>query len=462
MLPYQSLWIQDRSRLKLMQKSRQVGISWATAYELVSSTGVRGNANDDWISSRDDLQARLLIHDCQQFAGMLNMGCEDLGEVLVDETGRHSAYVLRYSNGCKTHSLSSNPDAQAGKRGRRVLDEFALHPDPQKLYSIAYPGTTWGGSMEIISTHRGSANFFNDLVNEVRHKGNPKGISLHTVTLYDALEQGFLYKLQRKLHESDTRQQMDEGEYAAFVRAGCADEESWQQEFLCNPADDASAFLPYDLIAGCEYQEGNEWKRSLADLYDCDGELYLGVDIGRFHDLTVMWLMEGVGDVLHTRQIIELKDAPFAEQETRFNELMSLPRMRRACIDDTGIGRQFTERGQARWSEHRVEGITFSNPRKEELAYPLKAALEAKRIRIPNDKWIRSDLRSVRKEYSAGNPRFVAESGKNGHADRFWALALSINAAGKSTGPGIIRSVTTRQTGYSMSGLGGRRGVGIV
>ena len=31
-LPFQSKWIQDGSRIKLMEKSRQIGISWSTAY----------------------------------------------------------------------------------------------------------------------------------------------------------------------------------------------------------------------------------------------------------------------------------------------------------------------------------------------------------------------------------------------------------------------------------------------
>ena len=48
-----------------------------------------------------------------------------------------------------------------------MLDEFALHPDPRKLWSIAYPGITWGGTREVISTHRGSHNFFNELIREI-------------------------------------------------------------------------------------------------------------------------------------------------------------------------------------------------------------------------------------------------------------------------------------------------------
>jgi phage FluMu gp28-like protein len=50
--------------------------------------------------------------------------------------------------------------------------------------------------------------------------------------------------------------------------AGCADEESFQQEFCCVPSDDNSAFLSYDLIAGCEYSLTEVWEK---DLRECNG-----------------------------------------------------------------------------------------------------------------------------------------------------------------------------------------------
>ena len=43
-LPFQSKWIKDESRIKLMEKSRQIGISWSTAYgcdERVAAQGAR-------------------------------------------------------------------------------------------------------------------------------------------------------------------------------------------------------------------------------------------------------------------------------------------------------------------------------------------------------------------------------------------------------------------------------------
>ena len=229
LLPYQAKWVKDNSRLKIAEKSRQIGWTWSAAYRNVSTKSLKGARLDAWISSRDEEQARLFLEDCKGFAGVLNIGANDLGERVIDEKG-HTAYTLQFANSLRTHSMSSNPDAQAGKRGDRTLDEFALHPDPRKLYSIAYPGITWGGCLEIFSTHRGTGNFFNELIEEARHKGNPKGFSLHRVTLQDALEQGFLYKLQQKLPPDDARQAMDEAAYFDFIRAGCADQETFDQE----------------------------------------------------------------------------------------------------------------------------------------------------------------------------------------------------------------------------------------
>ena len=427
LLPYQQAWDEDGSRLKLMQKSRQIGISWGTALAIVKRTAAKDALNDQWVSSRDDIQARLFLEDCKLFASLFDKMAVDMGMVFLEDEAKTSAYVLRFANGKRIHSMSSNPDAQAGKRGGRVLDEFALHPDPRKLYSIAYPGITWGGQLEIISTHRGSANFFNELVEECEHRGNPKGFSLHTVTLKDALDQGFLYKLQQKLPHNDERQDMDEAAYFDFIRAGCASEEQFLQEYMCVPADDEGAFLSYDLIAGCEYRATEAWELNEAATAR---ELYLGMDVGRVSDLTVFWLLERESGVRFTRKVVTMQDKTFAEQEEVLYGLLTLPGLRRACIDASGLGMQLAERAQEKFGKYRVEGVKFTAPVKEELAYPLRAAFEDKSVRIPKEDAIRADLRSIRKTTTAaGNIRFDADRGPGGHADRFWALALALHAS---------------------------------
>lgn len=433
-LPFQAKWVEDTSRLKLMEKSRQIGISWSTAYAAVERTAAQGARRDQWVSSRDDLQARLFVEDCKLFAKILDMAAEDLGEQVVDKDSKQTAYVLRFANDRRIHSMSSNPDAQAGKRGGRVLDEFALHPDPRKLWSIAYPGITWGGNMEVISTHRGSHNFFNQLIREVVESGNPKKISHHRVTLQDALDQGFLWKLQQSLPADDERQEMDEAAYFSWVRAGAADEESFQQEYMCNPADDDAAFLEYDLIGAAEYPREFDWTA-------IEGRnLYVGIDIGRTSDLTVIWVLERLGDVLYTRHVERMHKMRKSEQEKILWPWIE--RCNRSCWDKTGLGIGWVDDAQDKFGEYRVEGVTFTAATKEALAYPVRSAMEDRKLRIPHDPKIRADLRMVTKQVTAaGNVRFTAERTVNGHADHFWALALALHAAGADAGPIDYRRV---------------------
>ena len=56
-MPYQKRWIEDESRLKIMEKSRQIGLSWSTAYSAVRRAAAASSRLDVWVSSRDDVQA---------------------------------------------------------------------------------------------------------------------------------------------------------------------------------------------------------------------------------------------------------------------------------------------------------------------------------------------------------------------------------------------------------------------
>ncbi|MDR2030108.1 MAG: terminase family protein [Puniceicoccales bacterium] len=430
-LPYQSRWICDTSRLKILEKSRQIGMSWATAYRLVRSHVCSCQRLDSWVSSRDEQQARLFTADCQLFGTFFEAAARAQNMQVLAKGS--PATDLRFANGTAIHSLSSHPDAQAGKRGNRILDEFALHPDPRQLYSIAVPGITWGGQLEILSTHRGSLNFFHQLVQEVRFGGNPKKFSLHRVTLQDALEQGFLRKLRTKLPADDPRHALDEARYFDFVRTSCPDEATFQQEYMCQPLDDRGAFLPVDLIAACEFSPTEFWEISLPyhpGTVAIAGPCTLGVDIGREHDLTVFWLLEMVGDVAVTRRVECLAECPFSEQERILSLFLRIPRLTGVCIDQSGLGRQFVEQAVEKFGRHRVRGVTFTPAVKEAMAYAVRRAFEGRGVRIPASDAIRADLHSVRREFTAaGNLRFLATAGRGGHADRFWALALAIHAA---------------------------------
>lgn len=431
LLPYQAKWVEDRSLMKIMEKSRRIGISYASAYEDVRRHSLKTNRLQTWVSSRDELTARQYVRDCMAFAKVLHAAAQDVGEqVLTDDSGRsHTVHVISFANGQPLHSLSSNPDAFAGRGGFVKLDEFALRKDPGMVYGIAGPTIDWGGALAIISTHRGSGNYFNTLVREIKEKGNPKKFSHHRVTLQDALDQGFLHKLQSKLGDGDPRLDMDEAEYFDYQRSRARDQETFLQEYMCVPADDAGAFLEYDLIDSCTYKEGEAWEYSLEDAAKCANPLFAGVDIGRHHDLTSLIVVEKVGGVSFIRKRIDLKAMQFSTQESVLYPWFEVAR--RVCIDRTGLGMQFAERAAQRFGKYKVEGVNFTGAVKEDLAFPVRSAFEDRAIRIPfGDDPLIADLRKIRKETTAaGNIRFVADSDDDGHADRFWSLALALHAA---------------------------------
>ena len=164
------------------------------------------------------------------------------------------------------------------------------------------------------------------------------------------------------------------------------------------------------------------------------GRLFAGLDIGRKKDLTVLWVLELLGDVLYTRKVITLKNMSKGDQEKVLWPWLAL--VDRCCLDYTGIGIGWGDDAQQQFGKYRVECVTFTPRVKEGLAYPVRGKLEDKKLRIPYAPEIRADLRAVTKETTAaGNIRFTAERSENGHADRFWALALAIQAAGTDAGP---------------------------
>ncbi|MGZ4964006.1 MAG: phage terminase large subunit family protein [Limisphaerales bacterium] len=425
LLKDQARWAADDCRFKFCVKSRQIGWTYGDGYGNVVRSAYSAQPIETFVSSRDESLAQNYLRNLRFFAQRLSLKLENHGDLILgDRLG--NANCIEFANGSRIHSLSSNPDAQAGKSGNRVLDEFALHPDQEKLYSIAVPGTMWGGSLSIFSTPRGTSTLFHRLMMDIEHNGNPRGFSYYKITFQNFLEQGGLYKIQSQLPPNDPIQQMDEADFFNFKKRESIDEETFNQEYMCVSTDEAAAFLSYDLITAAEYAHGIDWEKPANTT---DPELYVGVDIGRDKDRTVIWLLEKSGSTYYTREVEVMENQPFEKQEAVLYELLAMPQVKRCCIDQTGIGRQFTERAQQKFGKYKVEGVTFTQAMKEELAYPVRMAFEDRTIKIPNDPKIRADLRAIKKEpTSSGNVRFTADRSASGHSDGFWALALAVRA----------------------------------
>jgi phage FluMu gp28-like protein len=419
-LPYQIAWIRDQSRLKLMEKSRQVGISFADAYDSVMKASAMGARLDVFISSRDETQARLYLEDCQKLSSLLNIAARALGASALNTSDRDSAYVLQFPNGRRIYSLSSNPNALAGKHGHVKLDEFALHADQRLLYRVAKPVTTWGGTLSIISTHRGAQTVFNQLIRDIRERGNPMGWSLHSVPVERAVTEGLCERINEKTNRRESRE-----EFLKRLRAECIDDEQWLQEYCCQPADEASAFITYDLMDACVEPD---CLRGWDYLAGPGQPLFLGLDVARKKDLCVFDIGEKIGDVVWDRMRLEMRNRSFSEIESELWRLLRLPRLRRACLDATGLGMQLAERAQEKF-HWKVDPVTFTAARKEELAFGLRHDFEDHKLRIPRDDALQADLRGMKKQVTpSGNIQFLGET-EDSHCDRFWAKALRQQAA---------------------------------
>lgn len=420
-MPYQAEWINDSSRLRICEKGRQIGMSYADSYDSVKKAAVK-NGRDVWVMSRDEVQAKQYILYCKRWANVLKYAAEDHGEqVFALDNGKSvKVQVLSFASGANVYALSSNPDAIVGKTGHVKLDEFALHKDQRQLFAVAKPVTQWGGTLSVLSTHRGVGTVFNSLIADIKERGNKMGWSLHTIPIQRAVDDGIVEKINAATGNHETR----EG-WLARQRAECIDEEQWLQEYCCVPADESTAFISYEMISGCEDDTA---RKDFDYLRTCANPLYLGFDVARTNDLSVIDVEEKVGDVYWERLRIEMRGKTFGEQEAELYRLLSLPRMQRGCIDATGLGMQLAERAVQRFG-YKAEAVRFSGPVKEELAFPLRAAHEDRTLRYARDEKLRADLRGIKKEITgSGNIRFAGEAADS-HCDRFWAKALALHAA---------------------------------
>lgn len=415
-MPYQKAWLADDSRLKIWEKSRRIGATYVQAYEDVRDAARQENPMDVWFSSADESAAKEYILYCTQWAEVLDVAAQDLGEIVIDKKDDIKALVIQFATGKRIHGLSSNPKAFRSKGGKIVLDEYAFHADADALWKAAGPAITWGFPARVLSTYNGQSNRYARMVADAK-KGNRW--ALHTVTIEDAIAQGLVDKiLGRPATEADI------AEFLAECRDIAGDEETYMQEYMCQPVDEAAAWLAWQLITSGEHPDAG-----VPDLYT-GGPAYVGMDIGRRRDLTVIWVDELLGDIYWTREVICLKKQRFSVQMDALASVFDRYDVVRACLDQGGMGEKLVEDAQDAHGEYAVEGVIFTNAVKHDLATNGKQLFEDKRLRIPAERAIRDSHHSVRKTTtSAGNPRFDADRTEAGHADEFWAHMLALHAA---------------------------------
>lgn len=408
-LPYQRRWIAEPSRFKIGMFARQTGKTFGTTFEVAQDcqlSDLDGKRARWVILSRGERQAKEAMEEgVKRHAQALGSIVKAYEQDYKTDTATYRALEVEYPNGSRITALPANPDTARGFSANVFLDEFAFHLDSRKIWTALFPVISAGWKLRVVSTPNGKGNKFYDLMTA------DDGLWYRqTCDIYQAVADG----LPRNIDE---------------LRAGINDEDAWAQEYELKWLDEASAWLSFELISGCEHEQAGH-----PDIYS-GGPCFVGVDIAARNDLFVIWVAEQVGDVLWTREIIAKKRISFAEQDWLLADVFRRYRVVRCCMDQTGMGEKPVEDAQRKHGSSRVEGVLFTGPNKLTLASLGKEAFEDRKLRIPmGDALLRADLHKLQKVTGpTGTPRFVAESDSTGHADRAWACFLAVNAA--TTGP---------------------------
>lgn len=435
LLPYQQAWIADEAQLKVWEKSRRVGATWAEAADAVLGAAAEGGSNYFYISAAQDM-AREFIEAVAMWAKAFSFAASAIGEGIweddVDpEAGRRfiKTFEVSFPNGRRVLALSSRPTNLRGKQGNIGIDEAAFAPELAGLLKAAMAMLLWGNRVRIWSTHDGTENPFNALIQEIR-AGKRGSATVHRITFDDAVAQGLYRRVclrkgvawtqesqdkwvaeARAMYGDDAAEELDvipsqsTGAYLSLALISERMVPAWSQEHPDGPAlvrgrwNDGFAYLPEDVrrfaIVGWVAEQ---LKPHLARLHP-DRRHCVGQDFARSVDRSVITVLEqGLDMVERVRLVIELGNCPFKSQEQiLFAIIDALPRFRGGALDATGNGAALAEAAAQQYGTQMIEQVKLSEGFYLAHMPKLRSALqEATLIGIPRDQALSDDLRAIK------------------------------------------------------------------
>lgn len=456
LLPYQQKWVADDSDLKIAEKSRRVGLTWAEASDNVLTASKQrqaGGMNVYYIGYNMDMAIEY-IEACAMWARVFNEAAGEIeeGEEVFkdgDDEKAIKTYTIRFASGFRIVALSSRPANLRGKQGVVVIDEAAFHGALEELLKAALALLIWGGKVRVISTHDGDQNPFNELLNDIRALKR-KG-SIHRITFAEAVAQGLYRRV--CMRKGIAWSAEGEAKWVADVYAFYGD--AAEEELDVVPSQGSGAWLSTALIEARMYNAPvlryacpkgfeqlpdderhrivQEWLDAevaplLADL-DPDLDSVFGQDFGRSGDLTV-GVPAQITQQMQRRIpfVLELRNMPHKQQYQVDEFVISrLPRFRKGALDARGNGHALAEFLAQKFGYERIDLVMLSESWYRENMPPVKAAFEDDTIAVPRDKDITVDLRALKMIKGIARLPDKKTTGKDGgqrHGDAGIGIAL--------------------------------------
>lgn len=443
LLPYQQKLLQDKSAMRVVEKSRRVGVSWVSACEAVLTATKTSNAGgmDVWYMGYNQRMAEEFIQDCSFWLKIFEHLLKR-NEFSTPIRYQALQWQLKLGN-FRITALSSKPENFRGKQGLAIVDEAAFHPDLDKLLQSVMALLIWGGRVLVISTHHGRHNPFFELVEQAK----VGKYSLHSLPLNQALEQGLYQKICHMTNQpwNIQKQQRWVKELYDLYDVNA------QEELNCIPKDSESQYFAEALVrkqmqdgtvlrfvcpSGFEQLPAAERKRCfnqffndqvLPNLQCCFeyAETIIGLDFGRSGHQTAIAVVCKKEEQCFLKVLIELQNAPFVEQEEFLGQLIeAVPNFQLAALDARGNGQYLAEKIAQRFGFSIIHQVFLTKNYYIENLPKLRLALEQQRLWLPKDNLLKQDFCAF--SWQAG--RFcIAQVGKR-HGDSVIALLLALVA----------------------------------
>ncbi len=410
------------------------------------------------------------------------------------ETMHYETRVTVHNKVGRIKILAANPKTARGFSGDLLLDEFAFHENSAGIWEAAEPILSAHPDYlcRIASTPNGRHNMFYRLVTgrTIPVRKVPRSEAwIQGLEIFHPITREKITPEQARDLASDKRA-YDQNYECAFevenmallhhdlisaaenATVGFVCEENWTQQAIDAmsiadrrlPADERSrrAELARERgrpLADADFiyaEDGTRYSRSESHP-DSDSEynrhlpmgnaktgLFAGVDVGRYHDQTVITVVEKSGSSFLVRAILRMRGMRLPQQQERLAVICRISGLNAVMIDMTGLGLGLYEYAWEQFGP-KIKGLNFSssiplNTKNnqsgertrvpEALATQLLQIFEDRRIQHPIDAVLREDLRKPERIVSPGGRVSIAASrDANGHADHFWSLALAVHAA---------------------------------
>ena len=399
LLPFQRDWVEDDSRFKIWNASRQIGKSFTSACEAVRDCEL--NPGTLWVVlSAGERQSLEWMEKAKQWVKAFGLAMTFLEERDAPEALMKSAEI-RFANGSRIIALPANPDTARGYSANLILDEFAIHKDGGAIWRALYPSITnplkRQLKIRVMSTPKGEGNMFHQLWIK-------DGWSKHRTTIFDAIAGGLALNPEE-------------------LRSQAGDEDTWRQEFNCEFIDSSRTAFSYEMLAGCETAEASlVWP---AD-YQATGPLYVGIDVGSIHDPTVCVTFERLGARMYMRERIVLQGVELSQQDSLLDT--AIRRSSRTGIDASGIGLDLAQRLQRKHGGKVVKQVTTA-PWKRQAFARLQHRMNDKGIALPLSRELREDFHAYEVSGAGEQARYRAPRTEDGHSDTASATAHAFDVA---------------------------------